>query len=315
MIMAARGASIVEFLISITLGVLLMGSLLSVYLSNKRTQTTQQALATVQENARFVNHQLTASIRNVGLQGCAQASAVSINSLVTNPPADLNLDQPLLGYQSTGDSWSPALPTTIAGKVVAGNDVLVIQKAASGSVHLSTDMDSASDPIDVYNKMTLLAGDMLLISDCENADLFVAGTSTNNTLITHPSGDNTTASLSKSYQNDAEVIHYQWVAFFVKDSGRTNAAGQPLYSLVQQDITGNETELADGIEQLRFTYGVDSDGDGNVDSVLDAAGVTAADQWPNVVSVRAQYRLVSNQADKPITRQFESYIALRNRSL
>jgi type IV pilus assembly protein PilW len=56
-----------------------------------------------------------------------------------------------------------------------------------------------------------------------------------------------------------------------------------------------QTPLVEGVETLRFEYGIDTDGDGQVD--LDTATPTGT-QWANVVMVRVSL-VVRNLASSP----------------
>ena len=62
------------------------------------------------------------------------------------------------------------------------------------------------------------------------------------------------------------------------DTGRTNAAGNPIFAL-----NCNNAELVEGIENMQVLYGIDPDEDGSANQYLTAATVT---DWTTVVSVR-----------------------------
>lgn len=62
-----RGFGLIEIMIAMTLSLFLLAGIYQVFLSNKMTYNTQQALSRLQENARYVMHTLTHDLRMAGL--------------------------------------------------------------------------------------------------------------------------------------------------------------------------------------------------------------------------------------------------------
>jgi len=327
-----RGYSIIEFMVAITLGAMLVVGVSSVYLSNKTTYNIQDALARMQENGRYAKLYLAQVLRMASFQGCNNQNIISMNNLVISPPESISFNNPVMGYEGTDSGWTPALPSGLSD-LTTNSDVIEVRMASNSGVSLSESMAAAVDPIAVPNKLGISGGDILIITDCELGDIFRAGTGTSNTSITHTTTDNTSASLSKAYQPDAQVMEFEYYAFYIKDSGRTNQVGNPILSLFQQDVNGTESEIVEGIEFMRVTYGIDTTNNGTADTYSTASAVNTANQWPQVVSIDIDILLnsIDDVAVKPqvytflgttiiptdrlLRQEWNNYISIRNRGL
>ena len=328
-----KGFSIIEFLIAMTLGTLLVATVSSVYISNKSTFRVQEGLARLQENARFTTYFLNHELRMVGFQGCGGQNFVTMNNLIKAPTNTLLYDTPLFGFDGLTSSFSPVLSSNLTGKVAPDTDAIEIRMATNTNVQLKDDMNLANNPILVYDRLGIQAGEVVMISNCHVGDIFIAGGNTNATSITHTVTNNTSNSLSTAYTAGAQVMRYIYHAFYIKNTGRTNADGQPVYALIRQDVNGNEVEIVEGIEQMRVRYGVDTNDDKTADVYQTATEVNSGNNWNNVISIKLNllFATVENVQNTPQTYQFngetitptdrklrrewQSVISIRNRAL
>jgi len=129
------------------------------------------------------------------------------------------------------------------------------------------------------------------------------------------------------------VMRYEYYAFYIKNTGRTNNSNAPIFGLYRMDMNGNEIEIAEGVEDLQITYGIDTNGDNTADSYLNAATINTNNQWPNVIAVNATKLLNTindvgptsqnfrfnntnfTATDRRLRREWPSFITLRNRGL
>lgn len=108
-----RGVGLIELMLSLTLGLLIAGALLTIFLSTARSSRTQNASAQLDDNARFAMEAVARVVRLAGYRnwGGAQSS----------PP----------GYTGTGD---PVLSGVDGALAEAGfGDTLVVRFHGSGS--------------------------------------------------------------------------------------------------------------------------------------------------------------------------------------
>jgi type IV pilus assembly protein PilW len=333
-----QGLSLIELMIGMTLGLFLLLAIVVYLVSAKTSYVNEEELGRVQENARFAMELLSQDIRNVGYGGCAVISSVAPN-VIANPGGNgaitFDSDSVLQGYDyQSGTTWSPALPTYVASAANASTDAIFIQYATTCDTHLVGNLTSVNANIQIYspNDCDLQAGDVAVISDCDATDIFratnVSGDSstTGQQTIAHANNQNTTNRLSKAYQEDAELLGLTSKVFYIG----TNDRGIPsLYQIDALDSDANE--LVEGIENMQFRYGVDTDADGNANIYRTGQQVEASSDWANVVSVRVSLlarslvsAAVDNEtywfdgastaaADLLLRREFMATIKLRNR--
>lgn len=328
-----HGYSLIELMLSISLGLILTLALIELFINNKVNYRIQEGLARVQENGRYAKYYLNKEIRMAGFQGCSNLSFIQANVVVKNPSADVtfNINDAILGYESSGGGWAPALPAHLTGLIAAGTDVVVIRKASSLGVTLKNNMAQPTSAVTVEDRLGIQPGEILFITDCSSADIFMAGANTTATAIAHGSNDNTSPNFSIAYLTDAQLMRFESFSFYVGDTGRINSNGQAILALFQLDTAGISTELVEGVQNLQATYGVDTTGDNSADTYMDANAVTTAGTWPQVKSVRlsllfntieevnpqVQNYVFQGQtvtpANQMLYRQWDTFITLRNR--
>uniref|UniRef100_UPI003568138D PilW family protein n=1 Tax=Litorivivens sp. TaxID=2020868 RepID=UPI003568138D len=101
---------------------------------------------------------------------------------------------------------------------------------------------------------------------------------------------NTSNRLSKVYGEDAMVMGFESVAYFIRDTNRDTAKGHSIHSLyirAREPGSGGTApvaqELVEGVEDMQLTYGVDTSDDRTVDAYKTAADIA---DWSKVLSVR-----------------------------
>jgi len=308
------GFTLVEVLVAVTISIILLVGVIQIFATTKRSYKLDESLARLQENGRFATDILARDVRMAGFQGCANSAGLPVNNIVKNPKPDVifDLKDAIHGLDNVGTT------TTINGQSIAtkaGTDVLTIRNASPSSAQLRVKMSNPNDAnIQLYsNPEGWTAGDIFFITDCENADIFQATTVSNPNgngwiTITHASNVNTSNKLSKAYQTNAMLMRFESTTYFIAQSAAhpTNDAGQPVYSLwrirVTQNNAGTPEELVEGVSNMQVTYGLDTDGNGTVDTYTTAppAGSTT---WEKVASTRIDLLADSVQPSGPTTRR------------
>jgi type IV pilus assembly protein PilW len=321
------GLSLVELMVSVALSLILTLGIIQIFSSSKQTGRVQNALARVQENARFALDLLSRDIRMAGQLGCNSDAFVTDSSngqLATGP-----FSSGVFGYEYS-DPMTVNLTNSNASPdedtVVNGTDVIVVMAASANGTPITS---SSDDTITVDTSADLDDGDPMLISDCDTADLFVVD-SHNDSSIT------ASANLSKNYAAGAEVARLNYTAYYlrVKDGQRN------LYRTFVNGVSssaGISTDpLLEGVQDLQILYG-ETQSDGKiryVDSDPDNNPATNDLDWNKVVSVRINLLMRTeedNLASKPqqywfmdqlytandkhLYRSFTTTIQLRNQGI
>jgi type IV pilus assembly protein PilW len=278
---AQRGMTLIELMVGLTLGMIVVSSLLLVLAhASTRGQDLQRASMQI-ENGRYVAELFREDLRMAGFYGETSVAG----ALYTQPDPCL----------TTPVGWSGlpfTLPVAVQGYGAAdvlpclanrhaGTDAVVIR-------HVSV---TATDP-------TTIAGGnnqfyvqySYCVGDASAPRLVFDTTSSAFTLKNRAC---TGVNIVRAYMSRI---------YYVADCNNCGAGGDTTPTLKRVDLVGNAlvtTPLAEGIETLRFEYGFDTDGDGAPDvyqTTLGATGPTSA--WSNVVSLKAHF--ITRSLDKVI---------------
>ncbi len=259
-----RGFSLVELMISMVLGLILVGGIMTMYLSSKRTLYTTEASSQIQETARFALDRIGFDVRMSGFWGC-ESGTEHLNSA-------LNASAGLLDFTT-----SAILGTDNDG--FNDSDSVTIAMADAQTVELQTTMSSSAASLDVGTTSGLQQGDIVVVNDCKSADLFQvdgAHPHVSGALLHDADGamvpGNLQSSLSKPYQAGAEIFRVEQATWSVG----TDTDGQPA-------LLRNGTPLIRGVEDIQFAYGIDSNADGSTDRYLDADDVV---DWALVKNIK-----------------------------
>lgn len=267
------GFGLVETMIAMTLGLFVLAGIYEVYLANKTTYRTQEALARLQENTRYVVQTLSHDLRMAGYAGCRRLDTVPINII-----AD--------GLSTT--AFGP--DKFIFGVNGADNapDAITISGASGNAARLTGNMTADNANIQIAsNPDNLKAEDLVYISDCASADIFKASPPSNGskTTIAHADSVNSSNRLSKAYQEQARVFAFRSIKYFVANSTTSTFPNgtTPVPALWRQVNGGDATELVLGVQNMQIQYGVNTDGDSRFSADVYKDTVT---DWSRVVSVR-----------------------------
>lgn len=341
------GFGLIELMISIVISMLLLAAVSAVYLSSKQTFNTSNNVARLQENSRFALWFINHDLRMAGYSGCTRTVASVLNT--ASPSYDPNFYDPnqvVGGWEFTGTapndvyslntldpatvsagSWEglnsgSALAADLTGRnLVPGSDVLVIKRAntllsvkPNGNISLTASLFNVNDgreqpgtgqprvpPINQF--------DLLVVSNCQQADLFqnTADTDSNPDLNPKPVSrtagtgapgnldptakafgtSNALSPLSPTYDAATEIYAFTSNAYYVA----TGASGDPSlfrlsFSNGQPPAPGdpnNPQELVEGVENMQVLYGEDTDADGTANKFVAADDVADPTQ---VVAVR-----------------------------
>lgn len=277
---AIRGFSLVEMLVAMAISLIVLSGIISVFAGNKRNSEMNSAMANLQESARFAINTIAADIRLSGYQGCIDVNTLSAKSQTTNAPLvgdQLNSTATTGAMVQADGTWRPASPVDYtpptANPAIPGTHTLMLQFGhAAQQVGLSGQMNlggvpSLSGPLALNTPIPDLdIDDFVIVSNCETGDLFqVTGLSAANTLVAHAAGRNVSGNLQQAYGNlrtigQTTAMKFHSNIYYVGDTGLQNEDGSSVTALFQQglpyDNTNPPTELIQGVENLRVTFGI-----------------------------------------------------------
>jgi type IV pilus assembly protein PilW len=314
-IVQQRGFSLIELMIAIPLGLLVMFAILKIFTANVNGVNLQNSYARVQENGRMSVGMLARDIRVADYWGCINDISAITNNLNTT---DEDYDATLIpsGQQSVSGQ-NDVLLTTIAGiSVIDDTDTLTLWSSTgfSNSKMETPYMTAISSSISISTDNGITQGDMLVISDCEKADLFT-NTSANTDLtgtVEHSTSstgagnvDNASSDFTELYDGTAQLLKPYVKTYFI---GQNSAGSSSLY----RSFNGTANELVRGMTDLQLIYGEDTSGNGSADTFVDASLVTDMD---NVSSIRLQLVSDNGTGSSSLERTYTVTVNIRNRTL
>ena len=290
------GFTLVEMMIAAAIGAVLLGGMISVFLGNKKTADLNEAMVEMQQSARFALDVLARDIRMSGFQGCVDLETSTANAIADSRPTNNLAATAIMGAVVAGNDIDPPGPIgftlPVGGSItpIQGSDVLSVQ-FGSQETFVVNPMTSASAPVVVQTLNPGISnGDLVLISNCQVADIFEVSEALNNSLKHDGTVNSGKNELSAAYgvvgeENRPRAMRFESNVFFIADTGRTNRAGDTVRSLFKQSLpyTSNPVEVIEGVELLAFRFGLRGDESADITFVNPE---DLGDQADNIVSVQ-----------------------------
>ncbi|WP_444920979.1 PilW family protein [Microbulbifer sp. CnH-101-G] len=235
-----RGVSLVELMVSITVGLVLMAGVVQLFLSSKVTFTTQQGLSRVQESGRLAIDFLSEDVRMAGYLGCANLSNPEIRKFMTyenllkeKEVMLYSYDTPIKGVDAgvKDDNYpEDRLETSDALSIRSANGRTVGVAAISDGEKVyventGVEEDGCAEGEDKYSGFC--AGDIVTLADCRKIFVFQA---TGFEITSGPDEESDTDSSSDSSASGGEDD---------SESG-ADAGGDEMIAIFHSDESGFE---------------------------------------------------------------------------
>lgn len=277
-----RGVTLIELMVSMTIGLFLIAAVGSVYLGNKNVYRTVDSLANIQDNLRFATLQLKNSVQQAGYYGRLKAPSL-INGR-KNSGSDLDPDLlPSVDCEAGGwsidldfaveapdtSSGNPFSSTCLAGdasqpsrEYLEGTDILVVRRVSS----IESLPGKSNDPLDSANE-----GRIYLRADVQRGELYVAN------------GSDTPSGYDATLLEDRELITEMFYITPHSEPGDNVPTLRRMYLTTYSDRASLRAEqLATNVEDFQVQIGEDIDGDGDADRFVDPPDADAG----RAISVR-----------------------------
>jgi type IV pilus assembly protein PilW len=316
----STGFSMIELMIAMTISMILMAGVVQIFSGSKVSYLTQEGTARLQENARFALNRISHDLSAAGYLGCldtANPVRPFTNNLTNKTAASgYNFGTPLYGTDGTGANGSDTISISRAGGV--------------SGIRLTAPMDTPISDIQLDATdgayQSLQQFDIMVVGDCGTASVFMitndpqgsGGTIQHAASVTASTGPNTGQSnidgdLGAVYGADTASVAgaYRVGTATYMLCPSTSGTGTSLY----QDACTPANELVEGVQDMQFDYGVDTNTVAGADMYINAAQVEAAGQWNNVVSVRMtlDFDSIENIAGGVLSKSITNTVRVRNR--
>lgn len=281
------GFTLIELLITLGLSVFILSAAYLLFFSARKIYFAQQAMIQVQETGRIAVNILRDRIRAAGGLGCRSwnhqfpvfIQANTLSEWIPKQASDL-----IQFYKGENKSWSPSLPTYLQNRVRENTDVAIIHQAYEKSTYLLQAMANTDVPLLLPSSASIELGDVLIISDCEKADIFQVSSvarQSENILAFHQPPYNNSSALSKAYDKNAYISLLKNVAYYIGDTGRFYENNTPVYALFE--YSNGHQELIEGVSDLKIHSK-------NQDKIISLAIETVfngiKENWPVIINRR-----------------------------
>ena len=305
----SRGFTLVELMISMTLGLGTIAATGYIYLGTVKTSRAHDSMSRLQEGGRFAFELMGKDLRMAGTTGCPNATSANVLNNSTNWDKDL-FRMPIVSVDRNG----------VAGTETEFSDALRVLRADMTREYIVQVHDSAAGIFTLTGAHNITAGQYVVATDCNHAVVFQASVPAANQ-ISHPAGGvpgNSTSLLGAgavvyTFAPGSRLYRLDSTSYFVAN----NIAGQPsLFRSRPRGATGVITreELIEGVQDLQLTYAVDTsvaadgqadfvDPDADGDPYLTAAqvdsaavpGANTSQRWARVISARISTLIRTNE--------------------
>ena len=289
------GVSLIELMISLVLGLLIVGGVIQVFVATQQTYRTQEAMSRIQESGRYATEVLSRNIRQAGFKGGCAVN-VDINILLDETNTDTLIHT--IGDGVRGwDNNAPALYLPDMAGYVAGTDVILIKHAAVTSGLTANGNTAASDAeinLTSTSGSGIPPGQFIIVADDDACDIFQNGLNANENKLgrTNPVGlfpgnksPADTSPFSKAYSDNMRIMLFQSDLYYIStsDADPNNRALRRIRYSNTGSAVNNNQELVDNIFDMQIRYGIDTNNDRRVNNYVSANNVSS---WDNVIAVR-----------------------------
>lgn len=283
---SALGFSLVELMVAMAIGLVLIAGLAMLFANSSQTGNELEKSIRQIENGRYALELLNEDVSVAGYygevsttgitQGAASACATTVATLGWNN-ATLTVPVPITGFSAT-----EAAALACLSNHKDGTTALVLRRMDTAAVVAGTATDGS-----VYLQTSRCSTD-------PNATRFILSTT---------ASDFTLRGLACTSINT--VHRYITRIYYIASCNECGVDTVP--TLKRAELRGNQmviSPLAEGIEDVTYDFGFDTDGDGSPDTYLAGlSGVAGApdNDWNNVVGVRINLLSRSTEPSAGVT--------------
>lgn len=290
-----RGFGLVELMVSLVLGMIVVGGALVLLLSTRQANGNTENLSRVQDSVRTSYDMMTREVREGGATPCDAKGLVSdvLNNAQGGAPTWwATWAEPVLGFEGATAFPGAAIGAAVTERV-NGTDALIVRYAAAYDNLAITAHDTAATVFTTnVAAHGIAAGELVMVCNYRQAAIMstsavdlALGTFTHAASVA-ASGNcsaglglpTTCTPLGVTYQFPAGALVGRFVAvgWYIGNNGRPETGGRSLYRVTRNGIE----EVAEGVRDMQLSYLVTGAAD-----YVTADAVAAAD-WERVTAVR-----------------------------
>ena len=347
-----RGLTLIELMVSLVLGLVIVGGVLSIFVSTNQTAKVNDNLMRIQENTRTAFDLMARDLREAGQNPCGSKLVANVLRSSGAIPvwADWNSGT-LRGYDNTQDETGIKAFGTTTNARVSGTDAVLVIRADQGEKTIDIH-DTATTLITLTAASSFQENDIALVCDSLSSAIFQlydasphSGIGKGKDLDHQADVTNmncsdflgatpplaTCPTVAKKFAPTPATPEPGFVAKLYSSFwyvGKSESGQRSLYrSTITRSGTGGKTiimspdEMIPGVQDLQITY-LTRDGTTGI-LASDWVAATGVTNWPDdnataqVVAVRIDLTLQTTDnvstSQTPIQRHLIHVVGLRNR--
>lgn len=334
-----RGFTLVELMIAMLLGLLIIGGVIAVFLSNKQTYATHNAISQVQDGTRIAFELLSKDIRETGLTGCGNSGRIA--NVLNNGPNGAgtqrwyaNIANAIRGYDANTTDPAVATATSPANERLRVASTSSIQLVGADGVGVSVTSHNTTTAKITLNETTTAwtAGDLYIACDPDHAVIaqatsITAGppivlTSATGTGVGDPGNCSTGLGFPTScasaagniyeFVTNSQVAKLRAVDWYI---GYNPLGGMSLYRMTLTNIGGVPTataqEMVRDVTDMRIRY--HSQGGTSFTTAALVADWNLVDAVMLTLTIQSSVRFAGTNNATPLFRNIPITVTLRNR--
>lgn len=266
------GLSLIELMISMTLGLLILAVVVAIFGSSNRTRNELEQMNRQIENGRYAMQLLNEDLQMAGYLGDYVPSTTAPATLPDPCATDIatlaaNVERiiSVQGYNNVTTA-----PSCITEAIVANTDMIVVRRAATCTIANPADANCDS------------SAPYLQVSGCTSDTAPAYRTDTRTGIYNLDSNLGTLTLRKVGCTTRASIRRYLTHIYFI---AANNLAGDGVPTLKRAELGASGftiVPLVAGIENLQVEYGIDDNTDGVPDRYT-ATPLTVADWWNTMV--------------------------------
>jgi type IV pilus assembly protein PilW len=293
-----RGMTLVEWMVAITIGLILLAGLTTLIVQQSSTQAELEKSSRQIENGRYAMQLLNEDIQMAGYYGeFSKVSTLAVPGSLPDPCLiAVSSIEPAMVFPVQGyDSLATGLSTCIAAaNHVPGTDILVVRRVEPTLLTLAAAAAAAGGQVYLQSGLT--------DSGLEFSKKLGTGTDASGTSVfTLFNRDGTTLASLRKF-----LVHIYFISPCNVMSGATCSSsddgGKPIPTLKMMELSASgattvmsTTPLVEGIENMQIDYGIDTTGDGAPDGQFVATPPAVAG-WASLVALRVHLLARNNES-------------------
>jgi len=287
------GLSIIEIMVALALSLILTLGLTQIFVANSQSFRLAEASSRTQETGRIGKSLLSREIRNADYWGCLRDLS-QLNSVLNNSAA-YDVEALLRGIDAENGTGPGGSDRLSLGGVAGDSKANVVFQPSLSAATMQVD-----DPSAIYQD------DILVVTNCKTGDIFQVTNdpaNNNSVQVNHNQGNadpgNATQSLSMEYSKDPNgggIFRPRQQRFYLRDNA-ANVRELVLDGVGARGPAGNTgvfsapSPIVEHVRDFQVQLGLDTSGNGQVDSWIDPPGLTSSGQAQadNAIAVRFSF--------------------------